>query len=170
LAAQLQGLAQGGTALLESHIQGVRLYLRDFAELNQLIEGQETSDRMIKWSTLDFLSDFNGTPHFTGFTLTDLYNRQLQSLSVRGTVITILESLILTYNRNHLPFSDGGISVSINDKAGFLMGLHGMFKSGYEQQKRQVKIALNIEGMLLDGGTPGVHSDYMYLGGQYGSY
>lgn len=167
--AQLQGLTQNGEDLLNSHIQGVRLFMRDLAELNQLIEGEETSDRMLIWSTLDFLSDFNGTPHFTQMSLANLYDRQLQALCVRGTVCTVLESLIITYNRNHLPFSDGGISVNINDKADFLMSLLGMMKSGYEQQKRQVKITLNIEGLLLDLGPSGVHTDYSTLS-DYGYY
>lgn len=166
--AQLQGLLQSGSDLLNSHIQGVRLYLRDLAELNQLIQGEETSDRMLTWSTLAFLSDFNGTPHFTQLTLDDLYQRQLQYLCVIGTVNIVTESLIYLYNRNHLPFSDGGISVSINDKAGFLQGWLAMQKSSYEQNKRMVKIAMNIEG-LLDTGPGGVHSDYATLS-NYGYY
>ena len=37
----------------------IRAYLRDFPELNRLIKGEETSDRMIAWAVLDVLDDFN---------------------------------------------------------------------------------------------------------------
>src|SRR5690554_6677296 len=102
---------------MDAHVQAVRLFMRDFTELNQLVQGEESSDRMILWATYDFLSDFNGTPPFTAHTLGSLHERHLHSFSVRGTVISLLQSLILIYTRNHINFSDGGISVSINDKA-----------------------------------------------------
>ena len=56
---QLQGLGQPqqGTSF-EAHIQSVRLFMRYFAVLNLLIRGEETSDRMLAWATMDFLSNF----------------------------------------------------------------------------------------------------------------
>lgn len=149
-------------AVLRGHIESVRLFMRDFAELNLLIQGEESSDRMIVWATQDFLSDFNGTPPFTGFSLEELRQRNLQHLAVRGTVITLLQSVMLIQIRNHLPFSDGGLSVEINGKAALIQSVLQLFQSAYEQNKRQVKTALNIE-QLLDYNPSGVHSDYYGL-------
>lgn len=149
-------------AALRGHIESVRLFMRDFAELNLLIAGQESSDRIIVWATQDFLSDFNGTPPFTGYGLEELASRNLQHLAVRGTAITLLQSVMLLQIRNHLPFSDGGLSVEINGKAPLIQSVLQLFQSAYEQNKRQVKTALNIE-QLLDQGPSGVHSDYYGL-------
>ncbi len=149
-------------AVLRGHIESVRLFTRDFAELNLLIAGEESSDRMIVWATQDFLSDFNGTPPFTGYSLAELASRNLQHLAVRGTIITLLQSVMILQARNNLPFSDGGLSVSINDKAPLIQSMLHLFQSAFEQNKRQVKTALNVE-QLLDGGPSSVHSDYWGL-------
>lgn len=146
----------------EAHIQSVRLFMRDFDILNLLIRGEETSDRMIAWAVLDFLSNYNGTPPFSSFTLDDMFNYNLQHFAVRGTVIGILQSLMIIYARNHLPFSDGGLSVNFNDKAPLIQSMLALFQSAYEQDKRQIKTAINVMG-IMDSGPSGVHSDYYAL-------
>lgn len=148
--------------LLRGHIESVRLFMRDYAELNLLIRGEESTDRMVVWATQDFLSDFNGTPPFTGYMLEELASRNLQNLCVRGTVITLLQSVMLLHARNYLPFSDGGMQVAINDKTPVIQSMLQLFQAQYEQQKRMVKTALNIE-QLLDYQPSGVHSDYFGL-------
>ncbi len=160
----VQGLGQpyDPRLVLRGHIESVRLFMRDFAELNLLIRGEESTDRMIVWATQDMLSDFNGTPPFTGYSLGELMERNQQALCVRGTTITLLQSVMILQARNHLPFSDGGLSVAINDKAPLIQSMLQLFQSAYEQNKRQVKTALNVE-QLLDYGPSGVHSDYFGL-------
>jgi len=162
MAAQLQGLSQPSAAALRAHVESVRLFTRDFAELNLLIRGEESSDRMITWATLDFLSDFNGTPPFSGFTLDDIWGYNLQNLAVRGTTISLIQSLMIIYNRNYLSFSDGGINTVMNDKAPMLRSMLDFLTSAYEQNKRQVKTAINVNS-ILDIAPSGVHSDYLAL-------
>jgi hypothetical protein len=159
----LQGLQQPTEEVVRAHIQGVRLFMRDMAELNLLVRGQETSDRILVWATGDFLSDFNGTPPFSTFSLDDMiYTYGLSHFAVRGTVVSVLQSLMIFYARNHLPFSDGGLSVNIMDKAPIIQSMLSLLQSAYEQQKRQIKTSINIEG-ILDAGPSGVHSDYFAL-------
>lgn len=154
---------QAGLKTLPQHIQSVRLFTRDFAQLNLLIRGQESDDRMIAWATLDFLSDFNATPHFTNLTLDDLIvSYGASSFCVRGTVCALLESLMLLYSRNHLPLSDGGHTMTINDKAPMIQAMLQTFRSAYEQNKSRMKVAMNVNA-LLDIGPSGVHSDYFAL-------
>jgi hypothetical protein len=164
MTSQLQGLGQtASTQTFEAHIQSVRLFMRDFSMINLLIRGEESSDRMIAWATLDFLSNFNGTPPFSRFTLDDmLFSYNLQHFAVRGTVISLLQSLMLVYARNHLPFSDGGLSVNFNDKAPLIQSMLQLFQAAYEQDKRQIKTAINVAG-IMDAGPSGVHSDYYAL-------
>ncbi len=133
--------------------------MRDFAPLNLLIRGEESSDRMIAWATVDFLSDFGGTPPFSAYSLDDLLDMNLQSMCVRGTVVSLMQSLMIFYARNNLSFTDGGLQVSINDKAPVITSMLNMFQSAYEQQKRMVKTAINVES-IMDAGPSGVHSDY----------
>jgi hypothetical protein len=160
----LQGLSQEQATIFEAHVQSVRFYLRDFEELNLLIRGEESSDRNIAWATLDFLSDFNGTPPFTSYSLEGMYARHWQHFAIRGTTISLMESLIHIYTRNYLPFSDNGISVEINSKAPMLQSMMGLMQSSYEQNKRLKKTAINVEA-LLDSGPSGVHSEYIVLSG-----
>lgn len=161
---QLQGLGQpANMRTFEAHIQSVRLFMRDFAQLNLLIRGEESSDRMIAWATMDFLSNFNGTPPFSGMNLDDMiFSYNLNHFAVRGTVISLLQSLMLIYARNHLPFSDGGLSVNFNDKAPLIQSMLQLFQAAYEQDKRQIKTAINVAG-IMDTGPSGVHSDYYAL-------
>lgn len=158
----LQGLLQPTDDVFNAHIQSVRLFMRDFAELNVLLRGEESSDRMIAWATVDFLSDFNGTPPFSTHSLDSLLSYQLHHLAVRGTVISLMQSLMIFYARNHLPFSDGGLSVNIYDKAPIIMSMLQLLQSAYEQNKRMVKTAFNVQG-IMDTGPSGVHSDYYAL-------
>lgn len=158
----LAPIERSSSRVLDGHVQSVRLFMRDFPYLNLLIRGEESSDRMIEWATMDFLSDFNGTTPFSGHSLDSLFALNLQALCLRGTVISLLQSLMIFYARNHLPFSDGNLTVAINDKAPLIMNMISMFQSAYEQNKRMVKTALNVQE-LLDSGPSGVHSDYYAL-------
>ena len=47
---------------LQRFVNQVRMYLRDFPELNRLVDGYESSDRMLAWAVIDALDDFNNTP------------------------------------------------------------------------------------------------------------
>lgn len=140
----------------------VRMYLRDYPELNRLIEGEETSDRMIAWAVIDTLDDINNRPPAVGsFTVASFPYR---SLLLRGTVITILESVGILQTRNQLQYSDGGISVGASDKAPMLMQWVQMLSASYEQKLDKWKISRNITE-AFNGES--VMSDYYFLGGYY---
>lgn len=148
---------------LENFIQLVRSYMRDYPELNRLIAGEESSNRQIAWAILDALDDFNTTPPFTRFGLNDYPSR---SLLLRGVVCTLLESIGLLQTRNHLQFSDGGITVGVNDKTPFLQAWIQLFRNSYEDKKMKIKVAYNIESAW--GG--GIHSEYRFINNFYGDW
>ena len=168
---ELQGLEgiPGVSEEFSSFIQTVRLFMRDYPQLNRLVKGEESSNRMIAWAIVDFLSDFAGTPPNLGYyTLSDLLSIHYQSFALRGTVIALLQSLSILQTRNHLQFSDGGISVGVSDKTPMLLQIIRELQSKYEQEKIQRKVALNIEQLFGTGG--GVHSEYFTINGWYGIY
>jgi len=150
--------------------QMVRLYLRDYPELNRLVQGEESSDRQIIWAILDALSDFNGTPPLLGnFTLESLLLQGQQSLLLRMTVIAAIESVGLLQTRNHINYSNGGINVGVSDKTPLLMEWLKLFGNKTEQMKLRVKVAMNING-ILGPSNSGVFSEYWAVNSSYLSY
>lgn len=159
----------GVTPQMATFVEAVRLFLRDHAQLNRLIAGEETSDRQIAWSVLDAVSDFNLTPNMTNYTLEELLQQNLHSLLTRMTVISVLESVGLLMTRNHINYSTGAINVGVNDKTPLIMQWLQYYKANTEQMKQRVKVALNIQS-IMDAGQGGVHSEYWAVNSSYLSY
>lgn len=137
----------------------VRLFLRDFPELNRLTAGEDHSPRMIYWAIIDTLSDWASTPPFVGQNLGTIIDRGWQSIFIRGCAISLLESLMILHARNQLSYSDGGVNVQTEDPR-TLQAILSMLRATYEQKKLQVLVALNIEQGMEQ---PGVHSEYVHL-------
>jgi len=164
----LQGI-EGMSPTMRAFVQQVRLFLRDFAALNRLIAGEESSERMIGWATLDAISRFNGIPHFTQLTLEDLVQRGQTHLLTRMATESLLESVGLLQTRNHINYSNGGINVGVNDKTPLIMNWLQMFKATTEQRVSQVKVAMNIE-YILGPSNRGVASEYWSVNSTYLAY
>lgn len=154
---------------MQAFVQVVRDYTRDHPELNRLIAGQESNDRLIAWAVLDALSIFNGTPHLTNLSLEDLLARNQHALMLRLTVITLLESVGLLQTRNHLNYSNGGLNVGVNDKTPLILQWLQYYQASTSQMMMRVKSALNIEG-ILGPSNSGVHSELWAVNQTYLSY
>lgn len=166
--AELEGV-QLASPTMSAFVQTVRGYIRDHPQLNRLIAGEESSNRMIQWAVLDAVDDFNGTPHFTRFSLEELLQRSQSSLILRMTVIALLESVGLLQTRNHINYSNGGVNVGVNDKTPMIMQWLQYYKGFTEQRKQQVKVAINIES-ILGPGNSGIHSELWAINSSYLSY
>jgi len=162
----LQGIP-GMSDTTREFIFQVRAHMRNYPELNRLVRGVESTDRQIAWAVVDAVSDFNGTPHFTSKTLDDLLAKGQYSLMLRLTIISLLESIALLQTRNHLNYSDGGISVGVNDKTPMLMNWLQLYKGETQQKLQRVKVAMNIEDVL---GEPGVHSEFWAVNNTYATF
>lgn len=157
------GFLPNASLNLDSLVQMVRLFTRDYPELNRLIAGEESSNRQIVWAIMDCLDDYNTTPPFTRFQISNFPSR---SLLIRGTVISLLQSIGLLQTRNQLSFTDGGIQVGINDKTPFIQQWLTMFMNGYEHKKERIKVAYNIE-TAWEGG---INSEYRFVNNFYGEW
>lgn len=156
------GYTPSNNIALDQFVGLVRAFMRDYAELNRLIKGEEHSDRLIAWAVIDALDDFNTSPPMTGYRLSNFPSK---SILLRGAVISLLESVGLLMTRNHLTFSDGGVSTGgLSDKTPLIQSWIQLFTNKYEDKKTKLKIALNIEG----GWGGGLHSEYLYTSGFYG--
>ncbi len=158
-----QALVPKSELQIDDFVNQVRLFLRDYAELNRLIAGVENSNRQIVWAIMDALDDYNTTPPFTKFGIYDFPSR---SLLIRAVVCTLLESVGMLQTRNHIQFSDGGITVGINDKTPFLQSWIQLFRNQYEEKKLKLKVAYNIEA----GWGGGIHSEYRFVNNFYGEW
>jgi hypothetical protein len=148
---------------LNNFVNMVRMFMRDHAELNRLVAGEESSNRQILWAVMDALDDFNSDPPFTSY---GIYSFPSRSLLVRMTAISLLTSIGLLQTRNHLQFSDGGITVGINDKTPFLQAWINLLTGMVKEKKDRIKVAQNIE-RAWDGG---VNSEYRFVNNFYGEW
>ena len=162
-----QGILTTSTtnAQVAALVQTVRGFMRDHPSLNRLIDGEETGDRLIAWALADTLDDINNTPPLIGTFALETF--PYPHLLIRGTVISVLESVGLLQTRNQLSYSDGGIQFSVSEKTPLIQAWVNLFQQRYEQKKREWKIARNIDGAF---GGEGVHSEYWYVSGFYGDF
>lgn len=144
-------------ATLKLFIEEVRIYLRDYAELNRLLQGQQNSNVQIAYAAIDSLDDWNNTPpQIAKATIT---THPSKSLWLRGTVISLLESNMLLGIRNHLQYSDGGTSID-TEKFGAYMQALNVYKQSYEQAKLRLKTQINTESAYGHG----INSEYLWIG------
>jgi hypothetical protein len=155
------------TDIVRRIIEWVRMFMRDYPELNRLTKGQDHSDRHIYWAILDTLSDWSATPPFIGQgDLQFITDRGWDGLFAKGVVIDLMTSLGILHTRNFLSYSDGGMNVQTENPQ-LIQSWLQMFKAEYEEKKQRALIAANIENALESG--PGVHSEYVFVNSFFGS-
>lgn len=144
---------------LETYIKRIRLHLKDFAERNQLIDGEESTDAQIEEA---ITSVYNhcviAPPKKMDIPLLDMTKFMWFKF---GVIAQLLDAEALLNIRNTLPYQDGGVQIDENYKAGpystYAMNLFSKFEMGLKEQK----IRYNIDSFQW-GGT-----DWMY-GRNYG--
>ena len=159
-----RGFLPGSTSRMQAAISMVRLFMRDFAHLNRVIAGEESSSRMIAWAILDTVDDYNTTPPL----ISPVTVESFPSLSMlrQGATIRLLQSVAILGARNYINFSDGGVSVSFTANIPLIHNMIQMLSSEYEQKKLRHKTAVNIS----QGWGAGVHSDYYIVNSWYGAF
>jgi hypothetical protein len=98
----------------------------------------------------------------------DIFNAFIQTVRFFMRDHPQLQSVGILQTRNHLQFSDGGISVGVSDKAPMWMQWIRDFSNKYEQDKLNRKVSLNIAQLM--GTFAGSHSEYFFVNGWYGVY
>lgn len=150
--------------VLKNILAEVRNYLRDFPQLNRLIQGEETTDFQLRWHIAEVLDDFSTTPPPLGFFTVSSVPR---SILLKGVVAEVLKSAAILNLRNSLAYTDGSVSVNL-DKHQELLRVSQMFSSEYESKVLAYKVSLNLRRAL--GRVDGVPSEYYYFSeGYYGS-
>lgn len=145
-------------------IHAYRRYSRDYAELNRLIRGEESSDRDVRWAIADYIDHFNEVGHLSSYTLAN-YPMQGRSLLIRGVTVTLLEGVVMLGIRNYSSFSDGGLNFSTESRIPLLQGFAAQLREQVDARIRSLKASLNIEEAL---GGAGAFSEYARVNGAEG--
>lgn len=152
----------GITPTFHRFVAGVRAYLRDYPELNRLLDDQESSDRAIVHGVMQMLSDFASSPPLLGWysleTLVD--DNYMYQPCLAGTCHFVLMSVLAHYRRNEIPFSDGGLSVNTPALIVEMRDQAMLMKGEWEAQKTKIKVSWNIEGMY---GVSGQGTEYQAI-------
>ena len=143
-------------------INMLRAYMRDFAPINRLIDGEESKDRDLALAIYRALEDFNGTPPPIALNLQQVIDNHLVDLLLRGAACKLMESVVLNYARNEVQFTDAGVSVKISDKFPIFMNWYGVMKPQYDQDKQQTKYSLNIN-QIVGTTVSGLFSEYWLI-------
>lgn len=139
----------------------VRAYLRDFPELNRLIQGEESSNRMIHYCVRLAVDEYNTTPPLTTYGITNFPSR---FVLLHLTIIHLLHSVGILHSRNRFSYSDGGFSVETEQQEALYQRWIQLMRSQVQPLMEKQKIALNIER----GWGAGVGSEYGWIHGWYG--
>lgn len=159
----LQG-AVGLDPLFHNLVQMVRVYMRDYAKLNILLQDDETDDKTILMCLELTIADLNASPPQTYFLIQELVSRGYALLLVYGTVVLVLESLMLLLTRNHLNWQESGQLIGLQDKTPVVAAHVKYFRDMYQYQRDRKKVADSIMS-AMDPGQSGVHSEYFLLHG-----
>lgn len=146
-------------------IDYIRSYLRDYPELNRLLDEEETDNRQLQWQIIGVLDDISNTPPPLG--RYDITQVPLMIL-VKGVLAEVMMSVAVLNLRNSLRYTDGQISVDL-DKYQALVSLSQIFRGEYDAKLRNWKTSQNVSQCYQT--VTGVHSEYYYLAaGYYGNY
>lgn len=130
----------------------VREHIADKPELNHLLDGEEFSATRIEIAMELAVDKYN---MIVPISSADLYTFPSKFILLYGTLGILFEGQAALLARNTMSYTDGGISIPVEERAQLYQSLAAMYNSSFETSARAVKIQYNIES-----GWGGVPSDY----------
>lgn len=136
-------------------VNRVRVEMRDYPELNTLIDGEESSDAFIEYAMDVVMEEINATPPPVGLFL--VQNTPLHLL-IDGTVARLLRSLAILYLRNDVDFGVDGLTVRYNQGQTYLAVAQERARE-FESKLLRWKVSVNAQ-QAVDG-SGGIYSDWV---------
>lgn len=130
----------------------VQEYIRDRAENNHLIDGNEFSTTVITIAMDLAISAYNMIPPMSVATIETFPSKQLLMI---GTLAKMYAGQAALKARNTMNYSDGGIQVAVEEQFPLYQALAAMYEEEFQRSARALKTHLNIEE-----GWGQVDSDY----------
>lgn len=136
----------------------LRLTLADYADMNEMVDGEVLNDDHYRLALERAIQDWNNTPPMIDtLTLESVEGHPGEHLIYGRAAVELLRTEFYTRVRNAVDISDGGASVSNTNKAQLLLSQARELRDEIEQKKLELKVTLN-----LNAGWGGIESSYSY--------
>lgn len=119
-------------------------YLQDKVENNHLLSGPEFSATQISLAIDLAVSEWNVMPPL-GVDTVDTFPFAAKSILMAGVCWKLFEGASALLARNTMQYSDGGLTVPIEERAPLYMSLAAMFQASFQSSARALKTHLNLE-------------------------
>lgn len=130
----------------------VRLYIKDRADSNYLITGEEFSDERIELAIELTVDTFNFMTPTTSY---DIASFPSKAILLYGTLANLFSGQSALAARNQMSYSDGGLNIPIEERFQLYQSLASQYGQQYSDLSKQWKIQANMES-----GWGGVSSDF----------
>lgn len=133
-------------------VEEVREFIQDKVEKNHLLEGEEFSATQISLAMDICISQYDCIIPISS---SNIYTFPNKAILLYGTLATIFEGTAALLGRNHLNYSDGGLSIMVEERIQLYQSLAQMYRSSFDTMARAYKLQMNISE-----GWGSVGSDY----------
>ena len=135
------------TETQQTYVDRLRRFLGDSAELNDLLEKQESSDWFLSDCIDDAIVEINHMGYLTEYSIADLPGDLPWPLVKLGATLQVLIGKGILSARNVLTYNDqGGVQVSDTDVYGRYINYFNLLINSYREQVRQWKTQMSING------------------------
>ena len=131
----------------------VRMFLRDRADKNILLDDVQFTDDELNFATEMTVSAFNAVTPQTRFTPSS-FPEHLRYVLLLGTARFLLVSESFLQARNQATYQDGDIApIGIDDKAALYSQMAASFKAEWDELVRGIKTQNNMESAYATLGS-----------------
>jgi hypothetical protein len=122
----------------------VREFIADYVENNHLLDGVEFSDTRISLAAELAISEYNMTPPI-GAVSVNSFLRAGKAILMSGVLWKLFEGQAALLARNTMSYSDGGISLPIEERMQLYQSMAAQFQASFQSSVGRLKQYLNIE-------------------------
>ena len=134
------------------NVDDIRAFISDFAQNNHLLDGEEFTDSEIVLAMDVAVDLFNVLPPLFRHSRDTFPSK---AVLMYGTLGCMFDGKAALLARNHLEYSDGGLTVPVEERYQLYRSLADGYKTQYQEMAAAYKIAVNMES-----GWGEVRSDY----------
>jgi hypothetical protein len=148
-------------------VRQVRSLIQDYPYVNELFEGEESSDEKIARHLIEMVEDWNSTPPLLNHRITplDLLTTRFsgpRTWLVNATAARVLKAVIFKLARNAVSFTAGNVTIQPNDVWRNLQPLVQELETEYKANKVSFRIAQNVSSAYGDGGYRSALTEHYY--------
>lgn len=156
---------EGGIVVPKQLVRQVRRLIQDYPEVNEIFEGEETSDMQLARFLVDMIDDWNYTPPLAPSAAVNAVSL-VKSPSLGGArkwivdaaAARAMKSVIMKLARNDLPYTAGNVTIQPNSVWRNLQPVVQDIEIQYREFRDRYKISKNSEAAY------GVTHSELYIG------